>query len=45
MKHIVRTGLLAAALAVSGLAGNGAALAQTLNVTIVAGHPPVFDFW
>lgn len=42
MKHIVRTGLLAAALAVSGLAGNGAALAQTLNVTIVAGHPPVF---
>lgn len=38
MRHLFKTGLVAAALAVTGVATT----AETMNVTIVAGHPPVF---
>lgn len=42
MKHLMTGGLVAAALALGGLWPAAAARAETLNVTIVAGHPPVF---
>ena len=42
MKQFLRRGVLAATLAVAGVGGAGMALADTMSVTIVAGHPPVF---
>lgn len=41
MKHLIKGGLLAVALAVGGF-GTPPSRAETLNVTLVAGHPPVF---
>ncbi len=42
MIKFIKTGMLAAAVAVGGWAAAPMAQAETLNVTIVAGHPPVF---
>jgi TRAP-type C4-dicarboxylate transport system substrate-binding protein len=42
MKHYLTTGAVALGLAVSTIAAAPLAQAETLNVTVVAGHPPVF---
>jgi TRAP-type C4-dicarboxylate transport system substrate-binding protein len=42
MKHYLKTSAVALGLAVSTLAAVPMAQAETLNVTVVAGHPPVF---
>ena len=42
MIKFIKTGMLAAAVAVGGWAAAPMAQAETLNVTFVAGHPPVF---
>ena len=42
MKHFVKIGALAMMLGLGGLTGAPAALAEEIDVTIVAGHPPVF---
>ncbi|SHJ73221.1 TRAP-type C4-dicarboxylate transport system, substrate-binding protein [Shimia gijangensis] len=42
MKHIFKKGLMVAAVATAGLTAAPMAFAETMNVTVVAGHPPVF---
>ena len=42
MKHVIKTGLMVATVAVTGLSIAPMAFAETVNATIVAGHPPVF---
>lgn len=41
MKHQLQTAMLAAAVAVTGLTATPS-FAETINATVVAGHPPVF---